>query len=191
MSTMSPVRVCAFALLLVLTAAGCQTSSSRIARIYTDLEMEVRDKDPVGLPAARANEVHRARADSVREIVEKDGLSDADDLFKAAVILVGTNRVDDMELAESLARKSAELGEPRAPRVVAEAVDKRAMLEGKPQKYGTQYAFEWVLDKWSLWPVDPMTTDGERSAMGVPTYAELVRAEDEMNKQHGKKRRED
>lgn len=179
----------ALASILALATAACQTSSSRIDRIYADLEHEVRAADPVALPSPDADEVHRHRADAVREIVEEGGAADAESAFKAAVILVGTSRAADLELAESLARRSADLGEPRALRVVAEAVDKRAMLEGKPQKYGTQYVFEWVLDSWRLHPVDVATTDAERASMGVPTYAELLWAEDAMNESHGKKKR--
>jgi hypothetical protein len=169
-------------LLPLLFLFGCQTSSSRIAGLYTDLENEVRHADPVHLPAANADEVHRQRADAVREEVGKHELTSADDLFKASVILVDTSRVEDMDMAETFARKSFDLGEPRGLRVAAEAVDKRAMLQGKEQKYGTQYMFDWVLDSWRLYPVDVATTDAERAEMGVPTYSELLRAEDEMNR---------
>jgi hypothetical protein len=92
-------------------------------------------------------------------------------------------------MAETLARRSADLGEPRALRVVAEAVDKRAMLQGKPQKYGTQYVFDWVLDSWRLHPIEITTTDADRAAMGVPTYAELLAGEDAMNEEQHKKPR--
>jgi hypothetical protein len=175
--------------LVLLTAVGCQSPSSHVGRIYADLEAEVRDKDPVRLPAADAEAVHRQRADDVRKIVDKEGLSTADDNFKAAVILVGTSRMPDLDLAETLARRSSQLGEPHGLRVAAEAVDKRAMLMGRPQKYGTQYVFEWVLDSWRLYPIDVMTTDTERAEMGVPTYAELLAAEDAMNTAQHKKLR--
>ena len=174
---------------LALSMSACQTSSSRIGRLYVDLEQEVRHADPVRLPTEHADEVHKERADAVRAIVDEGGVTSMDDTFKAAVILVGTSRVEDMDLAETLARKSSELGEPRGLRVVAEAVDKRAMLQGKQQKYGTQYYFDWVLDSWRLYPVDIASTDAERAQMGVPTYAELLHAEDEMNRVQGKKLR--
>lgn len=169
--------------LLLLVLCGCQSASSEIDRLYVDLENEVRHADPVHLPAANAVEVHNQRADAVREAVKDHELTSADALFKASVILVDTSRVEDMDLAETFARKSADLGELRGLRVAAEAVDKRAMLQGKTQqKYGTQYVFDWVLDSWRLFPVDLATTDAERAEMGVPTYAELLHAEDEMNR---------
>jgi hypothetical protein len=81
------------------------------------------------------------------------------------------------------------MGESRGARVMAEAVDKRLMLAGAPQKYGTQFVFEFVLDSWRLYPIDPGTTDNMRAAVSVPSYADLLAAEDEMNRAHKKKQR--
>jgi hypothetical protein len=149
----------------------------------------VADTDPVALPTAASDKLHEERADEVREIVEKEGVKTAEDAFKAAVLLVGTDRPADLLLAEELASKAASLGEPRGTRVMAEAVDKRLMLSGAPQKYGTQFVFEFVLDSWRLYPIDPATTDAIRASVSVPTYAELLAAEDEMNRAHKKRRR--
>lgn len=169
--------------------AACQSSSTQIARLYTDLAHEVANADPVRMPAEDADAIHVKRADQVRDIVEHQGVSTREDTFKAAVILVGTNRPKDLEMAETLARRSAQLGEVHGLRVAAEAIDKRAMVAGKPQKYGTQYVFEWVLDSWRLYPIDLTTTDADRAAMGVPSYGELLASEDAMNVAHGKKTR--
>jgi hypothetical protein len=176
-------RACLRQVLVLLVLCGCQSASSQIDRLFVDLENEVRGADPVHLPSEKTDQLHRERADAVRAAVKDHELTSADDLFKASVILVDTSRVEDMDMAEAFARKSADLGELRGLRVAAEAVDKRAMLQGKlQQKYGTQYVFDWVLDSWRLFPVDVATTDAERAEMGVPTYTELLHAEDEMNR---------
>jgi len=44
----------------------------------------------------------------------------------------------------------------------AAATDRALMLEGKQQKYGTQF-----LEGKTFWPVDPKTTDEERQAFGI------------------------
>jgi len=160
-----------------------------VSRIYDDLAREVAGADPVALPPRDAEERHRRRADDVRAIVETEGVATAHDCLKAAVILVGTKRVEDLDLAETLARRAAELGESKGLRVAAEAVDKRALITGRPQKYGTQFVFEYVLDSWRLYPVELSTTDDDRKAMGVPSYAELLASEDAMNVAHGKRPR--
>jgi hypothetical protein len=170
--------------------AGCtSTGSSKLNRIYLDLQRDVADADPVIGPRLEMMARHVERADKVKQLVESGDVRTAGDHLKAAVLLVETDRPPDMELAEELARKSASMGEPHGLRVAAEAVDKRLMLAGKEQKYGTQYAFEWVLLSWRLYPCDPATTDGERAEMGVPTYAELLRGEDELNRTTGMKPR--
>jgi len=179
-----------FCIVVALCAlVACQSNSARIAKLYDNLAREVAGADPVRLPSESSDARRAARADEVQEIAKKDGIHAAEDAFKAAVILVGTQRTADLELAEKLALKSAELGEKRGLRVAAEAIDKRLMIAGEPQMYGTQYVFEFVLDSWRLFPIDPTTTDEERAVMSVPTYAELLAAEDAMNRAHKKKPR--
>lgn len=186
MARMTSPRAAFLFVLCVLVAPSCQTGGSRISRLYQDLAAEVAGKDPIELPEREAEQRHQERADEVRTIVQTDGVATAEECFQASVLLVGTKRPADLELAETLARRAADLGEPRGLRVAAEAVDKLALLAGKPQKYGTQYVFEYVLDSWRLYPVDLTTTDEDRAAMGVPTYAELLASEDAMNRAHGK-----
>ncbi len=47
-------------------------------------------------------------------------------------------------------------------RLYAESIDRALMLEGKPQKYGTQFK-----DGEQLWPVDPFVSDEERALYGI------------------------
>jgi hypothetical protein len=177
------------AVLALATLPACVSGASRIASLYDSLAHEVANADPVSLPTISSDQIHEGRADEVRAIVEKEGVHTAEEAFMAAVLLVGTDRPADLTLAEELANKATAMGESRGPRVMAEAVDKRLMLEGAPQKYGTQFVFEFVLDSWRLYPIDPGTTDSMRAAVSVPTYAELLAAEDEMNRAHKKKLR--
>lgn len=190
MAAMKPsVRVLGVVVLALALLPACRSGSARIAQLYDDLEREVAGADPVSLPTSSSDKRHEERADAVRAIVEKDGVESAEDAFKAAVLLVETARPADLVLAEELAQEAAALGEPRALRVMAEAVDKRLMIAGAPQKYGTQFLFAFVLDSWRLYPIDPETTDELRASVGVPTYAELLASEDAMNRAHGKKPR--
>lgn len=189
-----PMNTRRFLLLAITVSAtflggGCAAGSGKLDRIYLDLQHDVADADPVKGPKREMMARHVERADKVRQMVEAGEVRTAGDHLKAAVLLVETDRPADMDMAEELARKSAAMGDPHGLRVAAEAVDKRLMLAGKEQKYGTQYAFEWVLLSWRLYPCDPTTTDGERAQMGVPTYAELLRGEDELNRTTGMKLR--
>ena len=60
---------------------------------------------------------------------------------------------------------------PRARALAATAYDRVRMLEGRPQKFGTQFSER--NGQRELWPVDPSTTDSERAKWGLPTLAEL------------------
>jgi hypothetical protein len=180
--------------LLVLSSAAsgfaCRSSSARLDRLYGDLAAEVAGADPVANPTMEHVQVHEQRADAVHEIVAQSDLDwNADQYFKASVLLVDTLRPKDLELAAQFARRAVDKGEPRGLRVGAEAVDKLLMTSNKPQKYGTQYVFDWVLDSWRLYPTDPATTDEERRGVGIAPMAELLQMEDEMNRVHGKKLR--
>jgi hypothetical protein len=188
MARMNPNARC-LALLALALLPSCLSNSARIARLYDNLAHEVAGANPVSLPTSAGDARHEKRADEVRSILEQGGELSAEDAFKAAVILVGTDREADLVLAEELAKHSAAMGERRGLRVMAEAVDKRLMMQGAPQMYGTQFAFEFVLDAWRLYPIDPTTTDEVRASVLVPTYAELLAAEDAMNRAHGKKLR--
>ena len=50
-------------------------------------------------------------------------------------------------------------------------------------RYGTQFYYEEVLQKWRLYPVSGKTTDAERAAMGVAPLAELRAREDLLNEE--------
>ena len=99
------------------------------------------------------------------------------------MILSTSGFEDDLVAAGACGLKAAELGEDRGFRVAAEAVDRRLMLAGRPQRYGTQYYYVEVIQKWRLYPVDPKTTDLERQAMGVETFEQLRAREAELNEE--------
>lgn len=176
-------------LCLTLSICACTTPSGRLERLFDTLRDDVAAADDLMGPEEEITERNAQRAEQVREILEKADELSALDRFHAAALLVQTDVESDLDLAAKLAMEAGEMGEPRGLRVAAEAIDKRAMVRRQMQVYGTQYVFERVLESWRLYPVDPKTTDAERARMGVPTYAELLRAEDELNKSQGTKLR--
>ena len=114
-------------------------------------------------------------------MVQQGELKTAEERFEAAVILVENDEPADLKLAEVLAQEAATGGEPLAPRVAAEAIDKQRVLAHEPQRYGTQYEWVAVLREWRLYSLDPNTTDSERRAMGVPPLAEIYEIEKKLN----------
>lgn len=168
--------------LSTLFSAACQAPSMRLEQLAgeqrRESETEVRRADEALAKSERLKE----RADKVREILEKQGAElKALDELHAALVLVESDRPEDLEAAMMIALKAAEDGENRGFRVAAEAQDRLLVKRGMAQRYGTQFVWEPVNRIWRLYPVDPRTTDAERKAMGVPAMSELKAREAKLN----------
>ncbi len=95
------------------------------------------------------------------------------DRLAVAELLLGSDVVADVELAQTLAL-AALAKSPAARPLAARAFDRLRRLAGQPQKYGTEIV---VHDgRAELWPVDAVTTDSERAKWGIAPLAELQRA---------------
>jgi len=70
------------------------------------------------------------------------------------------------ELARTLARRAASLGDPRAWSIIAAAWDRALLARGLPQRFGTQFVRE--NGRWTVGAVDPNVTDAERAFYGIP-----------------------
>lgn len=167
--------------LCALVLAGCASPSVKLARMYVDLQRDAAAQSNREHDDAHLRERQKARAETARAIVEAHGVESAADFLHAAVILVETDSDENLDLAQILGLKAAELGEDKGFRVAAEAIDKQLVKQGMHQRFGTQYVYEPVLKSWRLYPCDPRTTDAERKAMGVPPLEELMRAQDVLN----------
>lgn len=173
----------------LLLAAACASpspsnspSDSRsIDALWAELGADAHHSKPLADPDPAAVSAIAARAQAARRIVEAGELGSARDYLRAAVLLAESSSPADWALAAELGSKAAELGEPLGLRVAAEAIDKDLVRQGQRQRYGTQFAWDAAREVWRLHPIDPATTDAERNAMGVPTYAELIAAESALN----------
>ncbi len=79
----------------------------------------------------------RARRRWVAELLAA-GAAHADDLYHAAMVFLHGEKADDWRRAHELALRSAELGHSHARWLAAAAYDRWLMMQGRPQKYGTQ-----------------------------------------------------
>jgi hypothetical protein len=160
---------------------GCSSTSSKIGRLYAELQTDVAQHKAGERPDLELQQRHDRRAAEVREILEKEPPESTEDRLRAAVLLVETTDLESLSVAEKLGREVGMAGDKRGYRVAAEAVDKRLVRRGLPQHYGTQYEWVTVLQQWRLYPIDPTTTDDERRAMQVPPLAELYAGEKRLN----------
>ncbi|MEZ5975488.1 MAG: hypothetical protein R3E96_11790 [Planctomycetota bacterium] len=103
-------------------------------------------------------------------------LHSGEDKLWAAAALVNAESPTRIERAHDLALQSVSAGEVRANPVLAQAIDKLDLQAGRPQTYGTQFVYHDPPGIWDLYRLNPITTDEQRIAMGVPTLAELDQA---------------
>lgn len=167
--------------LLLAAACASPAPAPSIDALWAELGVEAHTSKPLADPDPASEAAIAARAREARRIVESGGLGSARDYLRAAVLLVESSSPADWALAAELGGKAAELGEPLGLRAAAEAIDKDLVHQGQRQRYGTQFAWDATNRVWRLHPIDPATTDAERNAMGVPTYAELIAAESALN----------
>ena len=148
-----------------------QTLDKELLAHYVE-DREQRLKVTAGADAASFAAASALRRAKVVKLVEQERAKQADDCFHAAAILAGSSAPEELARAEELARRALAIDPDllAARPLVATAVDRRAMVAGKPQKYGTQIVERD--GRWQLHPVDPATTDAERAAMGLPPLAD-------------------
>ena len=124
--------------------------------------------------AQRADEAEVAkRIEATLDIVDHAGLRQPHDYLHAAAVLLESSRGTEVGRAVSLTRRALELDPDllELRPLHAQAVDRQLLLQGKPQKFGTQSVRDG--EKFRLYRVDPEVTDSERKLWGVPPLAEL------------------
>lgn len=86
----------------------------------------------------------------------------------AATLLLAADEPATVQVAQDLALAAMASHRP-ARRLAAEAFDRLRVLQGQPQKFGTQRRADG-----SPWPIDPATTDSERAKWDVPPRSRLL-----------------
>lgn len=164
--------------LLTLVGVGCQVPPETAQELHAEVLDDFRsgggmNREALARQTERYQLVHQWNTDGA--------LVSADDFLWASAALVTSDSTKDLDLARELALMAAELGDKRGFTVQAEAADKLLVAQARPQRYGTQYIFEPVHQRWKLYPVDTLTSDIERRSMGIPSLAELLKNVEDLN----------
>lgn len=114
----------------------------------------------------------QARRGQVEPLLAAGALETAEDYFHASLLYQHGEYLEHWAQAHLLARTAAERGHPKARYQAAAAYDRWLMRQGQPQHYGTNSIRDG--DRWRVWDTDPATTDAERAAWDVPTWAALL-----------------
>ena len=138
----------------------------RGVRLYHVLNLSMDDPgaELVRLAARAPDGAGLAR---VRELCATGSGLTAQDQCRAAGLLGASDLRADVSQAYELALSA--IGEHLpARRQAAELYDRLRVLDGRPQKFGSQPG-----PGGSSWPVDPATTDSERAKWDLPPLADL------------------
>lgn len=96
--------------------------------------------------------------------------------FSLAMVLHHASTVsNDFARARALASSAAARGYPKATWLWAALYDRQRILQGQPQRYGTQFKVASQTGKRSLQPLDGLCSDAERKRLGLPTIPELTK----------------
>ncbi|MBV9228441.1 MAG: hypothetical protein JOZ18_03935 [Chloroflexi bacterium] len=121
----------------------------------------------------------RVRRQRIEELISAGALQTGEDYFHAAMIFQHGEMLAHYWRAHELAKKAAEMDHSTGRWLTAAAYDRWLMKQGKPQKYGTQYISHGG-GPYTLWEVDPTTTDAERAEWNVPSLAEAQRRAEQI-----------
>ena len=167
---------------LVLVSSACRSPrASQLPDMYaTSLRQHQKMTSVPDFQAQIQRDEKRRK--TVARLIARDKLKTGQDHFYAAALLVNSEHMEQIRLAQELGLRAAELGDERGFRVAAEAIDRELLKLDQPQKYGTQYVYEPVVKKWSLYTWNETTSDAERRAMGVPPLAEALARVEILNK---------
>ncbi len=105
------------------------------------------------------------RRQRVLEIVDAGQAITPPDYYYAALVLHHGGNLPEVWRAHTLANAAAAQGYRPARWLTAASLDRWLMMQGRPQKYGTQIVPDG--ERQRVWDVDPATTDAERAAWDV------------------------
>ena len=114
------------------------------------------------------------RIERVLDMTEAGELVTPEDHLNAAIVLMDSSDPVTIDVARDLAFAAAQMGDDRGLSLGAEAIDIARLKRGLPQKFGTQYFYDFFRERWVLFTWDTTTTDDERLAFGLPTLAEAM-----------------
>ena len=171
-------------ILTLLLLAACTAGRHASPRtLYRNARRDMAaDRSSASLMTKTRERMER-RYDKIMDLFDQGQLKSQQDLLYSAALLVTSDQPNHLDRAFLLSNEAAAIGEKRALPVSAEAEDKLLLLQGLPQRYGTQYAYEPSRGRWRLYSVNPATTDAERAAVGIPPLADLQARVDELDEQ--------
>lgn len=146
--------------------------NQQLKQIY---EEDITDRNNK-IPDEELNKRDRLRKVKVKKVLNEAESLDAQDYHHAALIFQHGEDLADFRKAYELAMKAVESGNDSARWLAAASLDRSLLMEGKAQKYGTQFKQNGKGD-WKLaQPIDSTVTDEERKEWNVPPLKDALKS---------------
>lgn len=126
----------------------------------------------------------KARREVIEKILEIKPKLTGLDCFRMGIIFQHGETIEDIKKAQRFAKQGFVLGSKPSKWLYAAATDRLLMMQGKPQKFGTQYRKnkEGI---WEVHPIQPDTTDIERKTFNVSPLQKIKKNAELLNLKGG------
>ncbi len=161
-------------LLLALDACKSSPKEMTMEELYQASVHDLSSESGLGGMTPEVQERQKERLAVARTAWLEQHVKSAQDHLWCAAVLYESDDFEDLALAQKLALRANDLGEPRGLPLSAEITDKGLLKKGLPQRYGTQLVYDDLTRRYRMWNLDPATTDAERRLMGLPSLQELL-----------------
>ncbi len=122
-----------------------------------------------------------SRLKRLYELLDKKPKLTGPNCFRAGIILQHAPSAESKEQVIAFAKKGMKLGHKKCGWLFAAGTDRLLMMQGKKQKFGTQYSKNFE-GKWELYPLNPRTTDKERAKYGIISLKKIKERTIELNR---------
>jgi hypothetical protein len=143
-------------------------------RIKTLLNEDQLDRKSPALlkktPEARWKAIQKrdnSRREELETILKRHSNFRGIDYFRMGLIFQHGNTLDSIRRARDLAKQGIEKEHKKSRWLYAAATDRMLMMQGKKQKYGTQFYLDPKTNEWKLHPISKNTTDDERTQYNI------------------------
>ncbi len=145
--------------------------NKQLLQLYQD---DVADRNNK-IPNLQLDENDRKRIIKVQGMLKESKNWESRDYHHAALIFQHGEALEHFKQAHRLAMKAVRMGDDSTRWLAAASLDRYLLMEGKPQKYGTQFKLN-DRGKWELaLPIDPNVTDDERVKWSVPPLKDALK----------------
>lgn len=120
------------------------------------------------------------RVNTLEEILKTETNWRGIDCFRIGLLLQHSPTLESKKKVIKFAKKGIKLGNKKCKWLFAAGIDRLLMMQSKKQKYGTQYVKKGKL--WELYPINPKTTDEERSKYNIKPLKQIIARVADINR---------